>query len=158
MQDIAHMELVAIMLDITARLRPTDGRAAVRALLSAVQQHHRGSGSEAPPCNGTDAALVLHRMLRLGVHEGAPAAAAGADGAAAGAAEPALARQLTWRVAAEPGEVHPALLVRAMHASSQLLGFVFVPLMKVRIRPPLCRHACADMLAMQETRCAHECD
>lgn len=137
MQDCARMDLVAIVLDLTVRLRPAGGRAAVLALLSAVQRHH-GDSPEALPCTSTDAALVLHRMLRLSLHEPLPGGPGPGQrdtgGAAAGAEAPALTRLLTWRVAAVPGDIHPALLVRAMHASSQLLGFVFVPLMKVRPR------------------------
>lgn len=126
------MRLLVVALDLTLRLRPDGGRTGVVALLSRLSRHH-GDGADALPCSGEDAALLLHHIWRLGINDAPDGRTLSGWDSAAGdsAAEPPLARQLTWRVAAEPRDMHPAVLIRAMHASSQLLGFIFVPLMKV---------------------------
>jgi hypothetical protein len=149
---------VPVIMGLTKALRDANVAEAASDLLALLQPLHVSITSQpnplaALPVTSTDAAFLLCRLDTLGLRPGqatekrnpqaASANGSGSSGSSSSGSststgaqmeEVPLAELLTRRLAAGAAETPPGLLVCATLASSTLLGYMHVPLVKVRTR------------------------
>jgi hypothetical protein len=132
LQDEATFQVVDALAKALHDTHILGASGSLRALLAAVDSKlaREPQPLAALPASGPNAAFLLCRLQELGLAH--TPAATGSSGAASAREEVPLATLLTRRVAVSAASVPPGLLMRAAHASTVLLGYLHVPLAKVR--------------------------